>query len=151
MRNRKFLGLLAIALVSLVTIASAQQFPPRRGTFTNVPQWVPGNSTTNIVSDPVPLFPHVGIAIWTKFYGTNSASTDPLIFRVEASPDGITWSTTGLFLTNSASGTNTVVGYHLLAPHVLDHAKEIRLQSIQNTHDATNAIRIESVSWSLSP
>jgi hypothetical protein len=77
--------------------------------------------------------------------GATAATNVVLTFGL--SPDGVTWTTTGpLTYTFVMNGTNNVVGYKLFDPSVLDHARYIKLTSIQNVN--TNVLNVTGIYYS---
>lgn len=124
---------------------SAQDLAPIYGTFPSVGATFPGSTTSNFTSvatylgDVITLRHGNGIAIIPIVGCTNgSTAASGVGFKFDVSADNITWTTT-MPLTNvvTMNGTNTIVGYTLFGPAVLDHVRYIRLAQIINLNTNT--------------
>jgi hypothetical protein len=143
------LALICLMAPPVVAQQNLTTFRPRTNVFTSVPSSVAASSTATVASEAVGVWPGRGLAVFPYFAGTN-ASTANVILAFNVSYDGTNWSTTTpILLTNVMNGTTAVRGYHHIPASSLDNVRAIRLQTIQNAHNAS--LFVTNVVWSLYP
>jgi len=144
-RNKKTFGILWMLIIAglLFMTAPSQAQVVKSFGITNLVIAGPSTNNFGTTNPPVQIWSGRGYALAPMLVGTNSGTSN-VVFGFNVSVDGTNFSTTlPITVTNSANGTNPVVGYTLIGPAVLNNARWWRLDQIVTSQ--TNSLTIQKV------
>jgi hypothetical protein len=130
-----FLGLVLLSFLFILALAiptNAQVTPTTPITLTNIPPIIPGGASSNVVQKyDAPL--GRGLAIIPAFNLTTAAGTNNVIFTLQVSANGTSWTTSsGLTHTVAGNGTETVRSLWYIPTTSLDGVAYWRLATVNN-------------------
>jgi hypothetical protein len=135
-----------IALIATPWQAQAQVEPTTIGTFTLPSTLVTADATSNVLSAII-VQQGKPLAI-SPLFAVVAAGTDNVVFTLDLSLDGTNYATTGtISLTNAATGTTAVRGYHVIPASSIGPARFIRLKTIHNDDDANINVTNVTYAW----
>jgi hypothetical protein len=139
---------LAVAVFAAIPDLQAQVVPTTYANLAQVPATVAASTTLATNSAAIPLRRDQGLAILPAFVcNATDASAASVTFTLQLSADGTNYTTTGpLTYAVAANSTNTVVGYKLFIPDVINNVRYARISGIQNA--TTNTITITRIQYS---